>query len=557
MSGRRALLLALLLMAVGAAIRVGGLDTRGMGHLEMYAPNLPLPEGLSIPPPRPTLLKTLTGSMWEVHPPAWYLLYWPWTRVTGTSATALRLPSALFGTVSLWLIWILARRERGEPAAVLATMLLTFSGAHVMWSQIARPVVLASMLGLASSALLARVVTSPRRALLLMYLATTAVGLATEYYYWFVFGGQIVWVLLVSARRRYRAHALLRWQFLVLMLVSPLITLATSQSRPSYLSDAIASVIFRYVGFGFLLGPAEDTAGLVNPLWVSAVLIGAACLVASMAVGSGSDSSDGLDEPEVPPTLLLGAVIVVAMVAIVAESFLLSASGMGTRGKLLPTVVVPLLIAGVLHAAMALLRGLPWRPAAVPPLTLVLALVPAGAVFGVSALFPFLDPKYFLLFTPFLCVVLADGMVGTWNRMRAGWRWVGAGALAIWLALALVGSVRYFGGVDATPIDFRGLARQLTPELRETDRILVFRHYAMTPLFYYVPATPNRYVAEDYARTMSAVPRGRVWLISLQDSLIADPEDMRAAVGRCQLARTLRSTFIRAELYESCPPVSE
>jgi mannosyltransferase len=59
-------------------------------------------------------------------------------RLFGESAWALRLPSVLFGVMSLWALFLLGRRVLGTREALAACALMTFSYHHIWFSQNAR-----------------------------------------------------------------------------------------------------------------------------------------------------------------------------------------------------------------------------------------------------------------------------------------------------------------------------------------------------------------------------------------------------------------------------------
>lgn len=169
------------IVLLGAVFRLDRLDVRTMGHTEIYTPNIELSEDISDPPPRLTLWKTLTGSMWEPHPPAWYLSMWPWTKLFGSDLFIIRLPSVLFGVASVLLIYILGTLEKDRLTALLAAGLLAFIGHHILWSQIARPYSMACSLGLLSTILLLLALRRRhlQRLFLYLYLVITLCGLAT------------------------------------------------------------------------------------------------------------------------------------------------------------------------------------------------------------------------------------------------------------------------------------------------------------------------------------------------------------------------------------------
>src|SRR5262245_60393427 len=63
------LVLLILLIAAGAALRLVGLGDKSLNHMEVYIPGIPLPAGISEPPPRHDWFSALTwGFFKEPHP---------------------------------------------------------------------------------------------------------------------------------------------------------------------------------------------------------------------------------------------------------------------------------------------------------------------------------------------------------------------------------------------------------------------------------------------------------------------------------------------------------
>lgn len=140
----RLALLGLLLLAFG--LRVYRLPAQSLWYDEGVSWYL---AGKSLP-----ALTVWTAD--DIQPPLYYYLLWIWTRLAGTSEYALRFPSAFWGTLTVPLMWIAARRLLGQPAAWLAALLLALSPLHVYYAQEARMYTLLTFLGLLSSYLLLR-----------------------------------------------------------------------------------------------------------------------------------------------------------------------------------------------------------------------------------------------------------------------------------------------------------------------------------------------------------------------------------------------------------------
>jgi 4-amino-4-deoxy-L-arabinose transferase-like glycosyltransferase len=87
---------------------------------------------------RPPLVQIITSFQSQNQHMLYSILAHLSIRIFGESAWALRLPSVLFGTASLWAVFFLGRRLTGNREALLACALLTVSYHHIWFSQNAR-----------------------------------------------------------------------------------------------------------------------------------------------------------------------------------------------------------------------------------------------------------------------------------------------------------------------------------------------------------------------------------------------------------------------------------
>ena len=75
----------------------------------------------------------------DAHPAAIQVLLFYWSRLFGDSATALRLPFVLFGTLSAGFTYLIARRWFGYTPALFAGISMALLEFPVLYSQVARP----------------------------------------------------------------------------------------------------------------------------------------------------------------------------------------------------------------------------------------------------------------------------------------------------------------------------------------------------------------------------------------------------------------------------------
>jgi mannosyltransferase len=84
--------------------------------------------------PPPPGVSFLTKLLWDVHGPLYTFIISLW-RHAGSSEAWLRLPGALAGIVTVWLMYEWMRREAGRDAAIVGALLLAVSPFHVYYSQ--------------------------------------------------------------------------------------------------------------------------------------------------------------------------------------------------------------------------------------------------------------------------------------------------------------------------------------------------------------------------------------------------------------------------------------
>jgi uncharacterized membrane protein len=82
----------------------------------------------------------------DFHPPFYYLFLKVWSMAFGFSEVALRIPSVIFGVLTVLLIYLIGRKIFNEKVALISSLLLATSGLHIYYSQEARMYGLATLL---------------------------------------------------------------------------------------------------------------------------------------------------------------------------------------------------------------------------------------------------------------------------------------------------------------------------------------------------------------------------------------------------------------------------
>jgi len=74
----------------------------------------------------------------DTHPPLFYFILKFWTQIFGYSEISLRLPSVIFGAMTIPVVYLIGKRVAGEKVGIFSALLIATSGLHVYYSQEAR-----------------------------------------------------------------------------------------------------------------------------------------------------------------------------------------------------------------------------------------------------------------------------------------------------------------------------------------------------------------------------------------------------------------------------------
>ena len=142
-------------------------------------------------------------SSGESTPPVYYIVAWLWSKLFGTGEVGLRSLSAVFGTATIPLAFVLGRELAGRTAGLVAAALVAFNPLLVWYSQEARSYALMVLLtGLSLLALL-RALGDPSPRRIATWAGISILAVATHYFAGFLVGAEALWLVYrlgVSAR---------------------------------------------------------------------------------------------------------------------------------------------------------------------------------------------------------------------------------------------------------------------------------------------------------------------------------------------------------------------
>lgn len=203
-------LILLLILALGAVLRIVNLGSDSIWLDEAYSIQF---ARLSVP----QLIDETASS--DVHPPLYYLLLHYWIKLFGDTEAAVRMLSALFGLLSIFVIYRLAALLFDRATGLLSALLLALSLFHIEFAQEARMYALLALLSLLSLYFFLRLFEEqPQQqsaAALAGYVLTTSLLMHTHVYGFFIIIAENLFLCsLYFSRRNAFKRLLKRWLLL-------------------------------------------------------------------------------------------------------------------------------------------------------------------------------------------------------------------------------------------------------------------------------------------------------------------------------------------------------
>jgi len=169
-------LLLFFIVILGSALRIYGLSYKSMWADEVWSIEL---SGKNIPEViRDSFLR-------DRHPPLYYIML-HFFLYFGDSEFVARLPSVIFGVLSIWLIYKVGRLFFGKREGLISAFLLSISTMHIHYSQEARMYSLFILLALFSLFLFYKAVKENSRKLWIGFMLSTMLGILSHYYMLFI-----------------------------------------------------------------------------------------------------------------------------------------------------------------------------------------------------------------------------------------------------------------------------------------------------------------------------------------------------------------------------------
>ncbi len=136
----------------------------------------------------------------DFHPPGYFLLSWFWTKLFGYSEIAIRIPSVIFGVLTIWVTYLIGKKLVSKKLGIIAALLLCFNPLHISYSQEARMYSLAA-LAVSINILLLIKLAKGEKLKLIFLIASNLLVLGSDYVAYFIFPAQIIILFLFKKKQ--------------------------------------------------------------------------------------------------------------------------------------------------------------------------------------------------------------------------------------------------------------------------------------------------------------------------------------------------------------------
>jgi mannosyltransferase len=251
-----------LITAVAAAMRFAGLAHQGFWYDEGHTVLL-----VYFTPGK--MLSELPAR--ESTPPLYYLCAWAWARVFGYGEGGLRSLSAVLGTATVPVAYLIGRQLASRRVGLVVAALVACNPLLVWYSQEARAYALLVFLSAIGFMFFLNAQERPRAAVLAGWAVASALALTTHYLAAVTIVPEAVWLLVTNAR------GAIGWVFVVAATGGALIPLAVAQ-RGNHLARWVVriplEVRLRQLGNQFLAGfGASHLASIAAGVGIAAAVV--------------------------------------------------------------------------------------------------------------------------------------------------------------------------------------------------------------------------------------------------------------------------------------------
>lgn len=131
----------------------------------------------------------------DFHPPGYFIILWFWTKLFGYGEIAVRIPSVIFGSLTIWFSYLIGKKLVFRELGFLVALLIAINPLHIYYSQEARMYAMATLAVSINFFLLIKLIKKEKLSMLFLILSNLLV-LASDYVAYFIFPSQLIFLLI-------------------------------------------------------------------------------------------------------------------------------------------------------------------------------------------------------------------------------------------------------------------------------------------------------------------------------------------------------------------------
>lgn len=136
----------------------------------------------------------------DFHPPGFFMIIWIWGKIFGYSEVVMRIPSVIFGVLTVYAVYLLGNKLYSKTLGLLSALLLAVNPLHVFYSQEARMYSLAALAVVLNFFLLVKLLRGEKGNLLLLIISNLLI-LSSDYVAYFAFPAQLLFLLILKQKK--------------------------------------------------------------------------------------------------------------------------------------------------------------------------------------------------------------------------------------------------------------------------------------------------------------------------------------------------------------------
>lgn len=149
----------------------------------------------------------------DFHPPGFSLILWGWTHIFGISEISVRMPSVIFGVLTVFIVFLIGKKLLNKELGLIAALLLSVNPLHIYYSQEARMYSFAAFAVTLNFLFFIKLIKE-KKVNIIFYISSSLLVFISDYVAYFAFFSQLIIVFILKEKQIIK-----KWLFFILLSV--------------------------------------------------------------------------------------------------------------------------------------------------------------------------------------------------------------------------------------------------------------------------------------------------------------------------------------------------